>query len=335
MQAAIVSRMKIMANLDISERRLPQDGRMQVLLENRLIDLRISTIPTYHGEKVVVRILDKESMLKELDKLGFSYQMLEQFSEQIERPNGIILVTGPTGSGKTTTLYSALKRINSATKNICTVENPIEYNLHMVNQIQVNEKAGLTFAGCLRSLLRQDPDIIMVGEIRDRETAQIAAQAALTGHLVLSTLHTNDAMGAVMRLINMGVEPFLLGSTLNAVVAQRLVRTICPACREEIPASKHVLQLIRKKGLNFDTVFQGKGCAKCRRSGFAGRIGLYELVVVDDGMRDVVSRNPSITELRRYGAEKKMQSLRSDGLEKVREGLTTIDEVLRVSEDTY
>ncbi|MBU0755505.1 MAG: GspE/PulE family protein, partial [Planctomycetes bacterium] len=289
MQAALVSRLKIMANLDISERRLPQDGRMQVMLENRLIDLRISTIPTYHGEKVVIRILDKESMLKELDKLGFGYEMLEEFVELIQRPNGILLVTGPTGSGKTTTLYSAIKRIISVQKNICTVENPIEYNLRMVNQIQVNEKAGLTFSGCLRALLRQDPDIIMVGEIRDAETAQIAAQAALTGHLVLSTLHTNDAMGAVMRCINMGMEPYLLASSLLGVLAQRLVRTICPACKEEIPVPKTYVPMLRKKGLDYETVFQGKGCQKCHRSGYSGRIGLYELVAVEDRLRDLIS----------------------------------------------
>jgi type IV pilus assembly protein PilB len=335
MQAAIVSRLKIMANLDISERRLPQDGRMQVMLENRLIDLRISVIPTYHGEKVVIRVLDKESMLKDLDKLGFRYEMLKEFIELIKNPNGIILATGPTGSGKTTTLYSAIQRINSIQKNICTVENPIEYNLRLVNQIQVHDKVGLTFASCLRSLLRQDPDIIMVGEIRDRETVQIAAQAALTGHLVLSTLHTNDALGAVMRCINMGLEPFLLASSLLAVVAQRLVRTICPACREEVPVPKNLQSMVKRKGYDFETVFQGKGCPKCHRTGYSGRIGLYELVAVDDPLRDIISANPSIMQLRTYAGKKGLKSLRSDGLEKVREGLTTLDEVLRVSEDTY
>jgi type IV pilus assembly protein PilB len=335
MHAAIVSRLKIMANLDISERRLPQDGRMQVMLENRLIDLRISTVPTYYGEKVVIRILDKEAMLKELDKLGFGYGMLQEFVELIKRPNGIILVTGPTGSGKTTTLYSAIKRIISVNKNICTVENPIEYNLGMVNQIQVNEKAGLNFANTLRALLRQDPDIIMVGEIRDHETAQIAVQAALTGHMVLSTLHTNDALGAVMRCINMGLEPFLLASSLIAVVAQRLVRTICPACRQEVKVPREYVPMIEKKGLAFNTVYQGKGCQKCHRSGYSGRIGLYELVPVDDTLRDLISSNPSIMPLRSYAAEARLKSLRSDGLEKVREGLTTLEEVMRVSEETY
>jgi len=335
MQAAVVSRLKIMANLDISERRLPQDGRMQVLLEGRLIDLRISTIPVYHGEKVVIRILDKESMLKDLDKLGFGYEILEQFVEQIQKPNGIILVTGPTGSGKTTTLYSAIKRINTVKKNICTVENPIEYNLKLVNQIQINEKAGLSFANCLRALLRQDPDIIMVGEVRDAETALTAVQAALTGHLVLSTLHTNDALGAVMRLINMGVEPFMLASSLTAVVAQRLVRTICSTCKHEIPIPSNLATMFKENGLEFDRLYEGKGCTRCHRTGYRGRIGLYELVVMNDLFRDLVSTNPSIMKLRNHAAESGMKSLRTDGLVKVREGITTIDEVLRVSEETY
>ncbi len=335
MQAAVVSRIKIMADLDISKRRIPQDGRMQVMMDNRLVDLRVSVIPTYHGEKVVIRVLDKESMLKDLDKLGYSIEMLEDFEVQVRKPSGIILVTGPTGSGKTTTLYSALLKVNSVEKNICTVENPIEYNLKYVNQVQVNEKAGLTFSGTLRSLLRQDPDIIMVGEIRDKETAQVAVQASLTGHLVLTTLHTNDALSTVTRLTNMGVESYLLSSSLSAVVAQRLVRTICSSCREEVPATKAQSELGKRYGLDIDTVYVGKGCARCGKSGYSGRVGVYEMVVIDDDMRDLIVSNPSITELREYARGKGIKNLRYDSLRKVRDGLTTMEEVMRISEDTF
>ncbi len=335
MHAAVVSRIKIMADLDISVRRAPQDGRMQVMMENRLIDLRVSIIPTFHGEKVVIRVLDKEAMLKDLDKLGFSIEMLDEFEGVIHKPNGVVLVTGPTGSGKTTTLYSALKRINSVEHNICTVENPIEYNLKFINQIQINEKAGLTFSGSLRSLLRQDPDIIMVGEIRDTETAQIAIQASLTGHLVFSTLHTNDAFGAVTRLVNMGVEPFLLSASLTAILAQRLVRTICPRCRKEVPVTKPVEELFALHGIEVDTLYEGEGCSQCAKKGYSGRIGVYEHVVLDDRLADLIDGSPTISQLREYGREAQLKSLRNDGLRKVKEGLTTIDEVLRVSVDTY
>ena len=335
LQSAVVSRIKIMSDLDIAQRRIPQDGRMQVMMNNRLVDLRISILPTFHGEKVVIRILDKDSALKGLDKLGFGIEMLEEFSKLITKPNGIILVTGPTGSGKTTTLYSSLRQINSVDKNISTVENPIEYNLKFVNQVQINERAGLTFSGSFRSLLRQDPDIILVGEIRDKETAQIAVQASLTGHLVLSTLHTNDSLGVVTRLINMGVEPFLISSSLSAALAQRLVRKICPACREQIPVTSIMTRLFKKHGLDVETVYEGKGCSKCGRTGYAGRVGVYELLTVDDDLRDLVVSSPAISELREYARSRNLKSLRYDALRKVREGLTTIDEVTRISEDTF
>ena len=335
LQSAVVSRIKIMSDLDISVRRVPQDGRMQVMMDNRCIDLRVSIMPTFYGEKVVMRILDKEATLKDLEKLGFSVEMMEIFEREIQRPNGIVLVTGPTGSGKTTTLYSALMRINSVELNICTVENPIEYNLKFVNQVQINDKAGLTFAATLRSLLRQDPDVILVGEIRDRETAQIAVQASLTGHLVFSTLHTNDALGAITRLINMEVEPFMISSSLAGVLAQRLVRRICPACRQSIPLTKEAAVLVKKYNLNFDTMFEGKGCARCGKTGYCGRVGVYEFIVVNDEMRDLIVRSPTITELRSHAHDQGMKSLRYDGLRKVQDGLTTIDEVMRISEDTF
>src|SRR5262249_7409351 len=259
--AAIVSRIKIMSSLDIAERRMPQDGRMQVMLDNRSIDLRVSTLPTFHGEKVVIRILDRNAMMGDLTALGLTPRILDGMQELCARPNGVVLVTGPTGSGKTTTLYGCLASINNIDINICTVENPTEYSLPMVNQVQVNERAGLTFATALRSLLRQDPDIIMVGEIRDRETAQIAIEAALTGHLVFSTLHTNDAISAIPRLVNMGIESYLLAAAMNGVLAQRLVRRICTACKVSVQPDPRTQALFDAYGIPIGQLARGEGCA--------------------------------------------------------------------------
>jgi type IV pilus assembly protein PilB len=332
MQAAIVSRIKVMANLDISERRVPQDGRMRVLMEGRSIDLRISTIPVYHGEKVVIRVLDRDHTLLDLAKLGLSRESLERFEKLVRKPNGLVLVTGPTGSGKTTTLYSILLAINEASRNVCTVEDPIEYQIKTINQIQINAKTGMTFSGALRAILRQDPDVVLVGEIRDGETAALAVQASLTGHLVLSTLHTNDAAGAVTRLMHMGVEPYLIGASLLGVLAQRLVRRICPACRTEVAVRPDVRARFAEVGLEVDRLFRGRGCVECRRTGFSGRIGIYELLVLDDGFRDRITAGADLAEIRRRAREQGMVPLRQDGLAKAREGITTLDEVLRLTE---
>jgi len=332
MHAALISRIKIMANLDISERRLPQDGRIRAMVHGRVVDLRVSTLPTTAGEKCVIRILDTGSILIGLERLGFNEDNMAMFTKQIAQPHGIILVTGPTGSGKTTTLYSALKHLDSDAINISTVEDPVEYRLESVNQVQVSDRIGMTFAAALRSLLRQDPDVIMVGEIRDEETARISVQASLTGHLVLSTLHTNDAPSSITRLINIGIEPYLISASLNAVVAQRLVRRICTLCKEPFTPSDEVKAYLESQGLSDVTMYRGKGCPKCRQTGYSGRVAIYELLVMDDSVRDVVTANPSVTELRRLLQERGMVPLRDDGFEKMKAGLTTIDEVLRVTE---
>jgi type IV pilus assembly protein PilB len=335
MQAACVSRLKIMANLDISERRLPQDGRIRTMVHGRHVDLRVSTVPTQYGEKTVIRILDNRSIMLGLEQLGFSEDMLTILKKQIERPNGIILVTGPTGSGKTTTLYSSLRCLDGSKLNVSTVEDPVEYHLNFANQIQVNEKIGMSFAAALRALLRQDPDVIMLGEIRDSETATIAVQAALTGHLVLSTLHTNDAPSSITRLINIGVEPYLISAAVNTVLAQRLVRRICPECKEPFRTDDADMnEFLETHGFNPDNIFKGKGCARCRNTGYRGRVGIYELLVLDDVARDLVVRNPNVTELRRICKERGMISLREDGLQKVAAGLTTVEEVLSATENT-
>jgi len=332
MQAAIVSRIKVMANLDISERRVPQDGRMRVLMEGRSIDLRISTIPVYHGEKVVIRVLDRDHTLLDLAKLGLSRESLERFEKLVRKPNGLVLVTGPTGSGKTTTLYSILLAINDPSRNVCTVEDPIEYQVKTINQIQINSKTGMSFSGALRAILRQDPDVVLVGEIRDGETAALAVQASLTGHLVLSTLHTNDAAGAVTRLMHMGVEPYLIGASLLGVLAQRLVRRICPACRTEVTVRPEVRARFAEVGLEVDRLFRGRGCVECRRTGFSGRIGIYELLVLDDVFRDRITAGADLAEIRRRAREQGMVPIRQDGLAKAREGITTLEEVLRLTE---
>jgi len=331
MLPAISSRIKIMAGLDISERRLPQDGGIHVLMDGRPIDLRVSTLTGQHGEKTVVRVIDNRSVLVNLEKLGFSYEMLKNWRKVISAPNGIVLVTGPTGSGKSTTLYSVLRELNGDDVNLCTVEDPVELNVPWVNQFQVNERIGFTFSGALRSLLRQDPDTIMVGEIRDSETARIAVQAALTGHLVLSTLHTNDAAGAITRLLNIGVEPYLVSASVEAVLAQRLVRKICTNCKEPYDPPANIRRAVERAAGEVETFYQGAGCKKCRNSGFLGRIGIYELLLPDDAMRDRISTEPSITDLRALAAESGMVSLRHDGMSKVRAGITTVEEVFRAT----
>jgi type IV pilus assembly protein PilB len=331
MHSAIVSRIKIMAELDIAQRRLPQDGSIHVLMEGRPIDLRVSVMPGNFGEKVVVRVIDAKKILNSLEALGFSYDNLELFREKIKAPNGIVLVTGPTGSGKNTTLYAALAELKGEDVNICTVEDPVECNIPAVNQFEVHEAAGFTFATALRSLLRQDPDIIMVGEIRDRDTANIAVQAALTGHLVLSTLHTNDAPGAVTRLIDLGVPPYLVSASLIAVLAQRLVRKICPNCKEEYEAPHTIRKIVENWMPGIDRYYRGIGCRKCRNTGFLGRIAIHELFVPTEEILDMIAQDATLKSLRTAARNAGMVPLHVDGFEKVRAGITTIDEVLRVS----
>jgi len=332
MHPAIVSRIKIMANLDISERRLPQDGKIKVSVGGRAIDLRVSTLPLNHGEKVVIRVLDSQSVRRGLEQLGMETDVRGTFGEQIVLPHGILLVTGPTGSGKSTTLYSALCQMDSDKLNISTVEDPVEYELDFCNQVQVKEKIGLDFASALRSLLRQDPDVIMIGEIRDNETARIAVQAALTGHLVLSTLHTNDAAASIPRLVDIGIEPYLIAASLNAVLAQRLVRKICPKCKEPYEVSKHMRKYLEQAGIQPDQMFHGAGCDDCRGSGYVGRAGIYELLVLDEQFRDMINKDPSVNNMRRVFHESGRRTLFDDGILKVKQGLTTIEEVLRVTE---
>jgi type IV pilus assembly protein PilB len=332
MHAAVTSRIKIMAGLDIAERRLPQDGGIHVLMSKRPIDLRISTIPCKWGEKVVIRVIDNDRETVNLEKLGFAYDTLKAWRKLIVVPNGILLVTGPTGSGKSTTLYAVLQEINSEDVNICTVEDPIEFNVAGVNQFQVNEKAGFTFANALRAMLRQDPDVLMVGEIRDGETARLATQAALTGHLVLSTLHTNDAAGAVTRLFNLGIEPYLVGATVMGVMAQRLVRKLCQHCKEPYePTPVERRQMEQLTGESPAQLFRPRGCPHCRNLGFSGRIGIYELLVPDDQLIERISQGARLNEIRDMARAGGMKSLRCDGMEKVRSGITILDEVFRVT----
>ena len=333
MHAALVSRLKIMSNLDISERRLPQDGKISVVVGGRGIDLRVSSLPTTYGEKVVIRVLDSRSILRGLDDSGMHEEMKTTFIEQIHRPNGILLVTGPTGSGKSTTLYSALGLMDGKSLNISTVEDPVEYELQFANQVNVNDRIGMTFAAALRSLLRQDPDIIMVGEIRDGETARIAVQAALTGHLVLSTLHTNDAPGSITRLVNIGIEPYLISASLNAVLAQRLVRKICPKCKERYLPSDNIRRCVAKAGVEPEALYRGRGCDSCRKSGYVGRIGIYELLVIDEEFKAIINENCSLNSLKAAFEKKGKGSIYQDGMRKVRDGITTIDEILRVTEE--
>ncbi len=323
MQPTIISRIKVISKLDIAEKRKPQDGRLRMHMENREIDVRVSTFPTVHGENIVLRILDKATVILELVQLGFSCDMLTNFEKLIKRPNGIILVTGPTGSGKTTTLYAAIETLNCEEKNIITIEDPVEFHLPSIRQSQINPKAGVTFATGLRSILRQDPDIIMVGEIRDSETADIAVQAALTGHLVFSTLHTNDAAGAVSRLQDMGVESFLISSSIIGILAQRLVRTICPKCKEPYEG-------VDENGRQA-VFYKGKGCKFCKKTGFYGRLGIFELLVMNDKIRKLVMAKASSEDIKAAAQESGFKTLRQDGMLKVMSGVTTPDEVIRVT----
>ena len=333
LQSAIISRIKIMADLDIAERRIPQDGRFTIKTESKHIDMRVSCVPTIYGENVVLRLLDASSAVLGLEELGFSKDVMAKWDKLIHRPHGIILVTGPTGSGKTTTLYASLNKINTVEKNIITVEDPVEYKLPGIRQIQINTKVDLTFASGLRSILRQDPNIIMVGEMRDHETAEIAIQAALTGHLVFSTLHTNDAPGAMTRMIDMGIEPFLVSSSVIGVVAQRLVRKICPDCREAYTPSKEELKDVGMDMAQKTVFYRSKGCPKCMETGYRGRIAIYELMMPDDKIHNAIIAKSSADEIRKMAFASGMISLKLDGIEKIRQGLTTIEEVLRVTED--
>jgi general secretion pathway protein E len=333
LQAAIVSRIKIIAKLNIAERRLPQDGRIRIKIGEKEIDIRVSTIPVLYGESVVMRLLDRESIVIDLDLLGFSPQTLSAFDQLIKKPNGIILVTGPTGSGKTTTLYGALDKINSPDKKIITVEDPVEYQLKGVNQIQVKPQIGLNFANTLRHIVRQDPDIIMIGEIRDLETAEIAIQSALTGHLVFSTLHTNDAPSAITRLLDMGVENFLLSSTMRGILAQRLVRVICPDCKERDPSTVDKEQLAIFGIRSNSTLYRGKKCEQCAFTGYFGRAGIFELLLVEDDIRTLIMRNADSNQIREIARKRGMKTLLEDGAEKVKAGITTLSEVLRVTQE--
>lgn len=344
--AAVVSRVKVMSNLDISESRIPQDGRVEVEMGGQQVDLRISVMPTIHGENLVLRLLNLQSAFLSLEELGMSKNDLSKFREMIAKPYGILLITGPTGSGKTTTLYAALSQMNSPDKNIVTIEDPVEYQLPRIRQIQVNPKVNLTFANGLRSILRQDPDVIMVGEIRDKETAEIAIQAALTGHLVLSTLHTNNAASSITRLLDMGVEPFLVSSTVTGVIAQRLVRRICTQCREAFKPDRNLIEQLKWAGEDKRTgsdaaamhepplLYRGKGCLGCKKSGYRGRIGIFEYLVPNDQVRSLVLKKASSAEIEAHAVRSGMKTLRRDGLEKIISGVTTVEEVLRVTQES-
>ena len=333
LQAAVTSRIKLMAEMNIAERRLPQDGRIRVTLRGRRVDIRVSTIPTVHGESIVMRLLDRSSVFLPLEKLGFAPDTQRHFEALIKRPHGIVLVTGPTGSGKTTTLYGALDKINSPDRKIITVEDPVEYQLKGVNQIPVKPKIGLTFATGLRHIVRQDPDVILIGEIRDLETAEIAIQAALTGHLVFSTLHTNDAPGAITRLQDMGVEPYLVASVLEGVLAQRLVRRICATCRVPDTPNPADLEALGIEGAAGARLWRGRGCDECRSTGYRGRTGIYELFPITENARSLILRRVPSREIRREAVEAGMTTLRLDGWRKACEGVTTVEEILRVTQE--
>ena len=333
LQAAVTSRIKIMAEMNIAERRLPQDGRIRVTLHGQRVDIRVSTMPTVHGESIVMRLLQRESVFHPLEKLGFPSETLKRFESLIKRPHGILLVTGPTGSGKTTTLYAALDKINAPGVKIITVEDPVEYQLKGVNQIPVKAKIGLSFAQGLRHIVRQDPDVILVGEIRDLETAEIAIQASLTGHLVFSTLHTNDAPGAITRLQDMGVEGYLVASVLEGVLAQRLVRRICAACRVPDAPSRGDLDALGIQAPPGTVLFRGKGCDECRGTGYRGRSGIYELFVIDEDARSLMLRRAATRDIRQHAIQRGMVTLRMDGFKRACEGVTTVEEILRVTQE--
>ncbi len=328
MQAALSSRIKLLSNMNIAERRLPQDGRMRGRFGGRELDMRVSTLPTIYGESIVMRLLDKDAKTITLEDLGYDEMLLGKYAEMIKKPYGMILITGPTGAGKTTTLYASLEKINSSEKKIITIEEPVEYILKGINQIQVRTKIGLTFANGLRSIVRQDPDVIMVGEIRDLETASISIHASLTGHLLFSTLHTNDAASAIARLIDMGVEHYLVSSTLIGVVAQRLVRRLCPNCRSEHPVPEDLTAVL---GEGVKTVWRGEGCDNCMHTGYKGRVGIFEILMVDAEIKELIMAKANASEIKNEAVKLGMRTLREDGLEKIRSGLTTVDEVMRVT----
>jgi type IV pilus assembly protein PilB len=327
-QAALISRLKIIADLDITKRRIPQDGRVQMTFKSMQIDMRVSTLPTIHGEKVVIRLLNKDDSLLDIEKLGFRESNMERFERLIKKPYGILLATGPTGSGKSTTLFAALNEINTITKNIVTIEDPVEYQIPGINQVQANVASGLTFAKTLRSILRQDPDIVMVGEIRDEETAEIAIRAALTGHLVLSTLHTNDAVSAVTRLTDMGIPGYLVASTVIGVIAQRLVRTLCPSCKEEYEPSYEEKMFLDDE---VDTLWRpsGEDCDKCT-TGYKGRIAIQEVIEITPEMEEMIAEGANEPTLKRYAREQGMEGLLTDGKEKLRSGITSYKELVSV-----
>ena len=332
-QNSIVSRIKIMAGLNIAEKRLPQDGRIRLKVAGKDVDIRVSTVPTTYGERIVMRLLDRSSVMRDLGSIGFSPENHKSMNKLIKSSHGIIAVTGPTGSGKTSTLYACLAKINKPDLNILTIEDPVEYQLKGVGQVQVNPKINLTFVAGLRAFLRQDPDVIMVGEIRDKETAEIAIQASLTGHLVFSTLHTNDAPGAVTRLIDMGVEPFLVSSSLIAVVAQRLVRTICPDCKEAYEPTAEEREEVDLSEQEVPTFWRGKGCQQCQQTGYTGRIGIYELMLMQDDIRQLVLKRCDSSAIKQKARELGMKTLREDGAAKVKQGITTVEEITRVTRE--
>lgn len=333
LKAALTSRIKIMSELDIAERRLPQDGRIKLKIRNKGVDLRVSTLPTLFGEKIVMRILDKSNLNLDLTKLGFEEGALKDFQESIISPYGMVLVTGPTGSGKTTTLYSALSTVNEIDVNIMTAEDPVEYNLDGINQVHVKDDIGLSFAAALRSFLRQDPDIVMVGEIRDFETAEIAVKAALTGHLVLSTLHTNDAPSTISRLLNMGIEPFLVSASVIVIIAQRLCRRICEQCREEldVPESALINMGFQQDEVSTFKCYKGKGCSACSETGYKGRMALYEVMPVREEIKEMILKGASAADIKKAAMKLGMKTLRMSGRTKIKEGSTTVEEVLRVT----
>lgn len=331
MQGVLTARIKILANMDITEHRIPQDGRIKYNRDFQSMDLRISTLPTIFGEKIVIRLLDMGTAFNDISKLGFNRLNEKRFSELIKQPTGIVLITGPTGSGKSSTLYAALNHLNSEEVNIITVEDPVEYQLEGVNQIQVNPNVGMTFAAGLRSILRQDPNIIMVGEIRDTETAEVAIRASLTGHLVLSTLHTNDSLGTVTRLLDMGVEPFLLAASLSGIVAQRLVRKVCRNCAEAQEPTKREIEIFARRGIKIESISRGRGCPSCNMTGYKGRMAIHEVLVFDNEMKRMVMNGNSFKGLKELAIKKKTIFLIDDGLLKVKQGLTTTEEVLRVA----
>jgi type IV pilus assembly protein PilB len=337
-QNVIISRLKIVAKLNIAEKRLPQDGRIQMNVDSRRIDIRVSTLPSVHGESVVMRILDQSSGIKKITELGFLENNQRQFEKLLNKPNGIILITGPTGSGKTSTLYSGLKDLNHEDVKIITVEDPVEYRMEGITQVQVNAQIGLTFASGLRSILRQDPNIVMVGEIRDTETAEIAIRASLTGHLVLSTLHTNGAVDTISRLMDMGIESYLIASSLNGIVAQRLVRRICPDCKTRVQANDQIVELYKKMNVTPSQsplqIYHGKGCTSCHKSGYRGRVAIHEVLTIDEPMRRLIAQNISSDEMRIHLAKSGFRNMFADGLVKSMQGLTTVEEVVKaVSED--